>query len=111
MKQSELNHLRRLLAWVRCEYYMEPEEWVEIVREHGAMSLGPADDEAKRRLVEYHDKLRSCPKYVRAAVKALHPLVSNLGEVVEGDESPALLALSSPPLMKEADPADFGVTK
>lgn len=84
MKQSELNHLRRLLGWVRCEIGQSPDELVATIRELAAAGIRPEDpDGAHRRLVEAHDRARSVPKYVREAVKALEGL-TRPGEAVPG---------------------------
>lgn len=72
MKQSDLNHLRRLVAWVRCEIGQSPEEVVASYREIADLLGHPLiTNEAKQRMVESHDRARRAPKYVRAAVKAL----------------------------------------
>lgn len=92
MTQAELNHLRRLVAWVRCEYFFEPDEYVNLAREHMAMGIGPSDDDAKQRMVEYHDKLRQCPKYVHAAVKSLSKYLTDHGPVVDAVEAPRKIA-------------------
>jgi len=83
---SDINHLRRLLGWVRCEIGQSPEEMASMLADI-ADKLGhpPIADESKRRLVEAHDKARSVPKYVRAAVKALSKTVGN-GEVIDDAE-------------------------
>jgi hypothetical protein len=82
MKQSELNHLRRLLGWVRCEIGQTPEEMVAMV-ESIAHKLGnaPIGDEAKRRMVEQYDGAQKVPKYVREAVKALEKLTGPGAEI------------------------------
>lgn len=81
MNRAQTNHLRKLLAWVRCEIGQAPEELVETVRDIAAKWDGPISPDAERRLVEAHDKARSVPKYVRDAIKALEPLTKP-GEVV-----------------------------
>ena len=85
MKQSELNHLRRLLGWVACEIGQDPAEMVAMVQRM-ASKLGEPTDESKQRLVEGYDDAKKVPKYVREAVKALRPLVGNLGDVVDVQE-------------------------
>ena len=83
LKTSEINHLRRLLGWVRCEIPPEPGEVVSIVK-----SIAPAIDseDAKQKMVEWHREAQSVPKYVRAALKALAPLVREAeGETVTGE--------------------------
>ena len=83
LKTSDINHLRRLLAWVRCEIPPAPDEVVSIVK-----SIAPAidSDDAKKKMVEWHREAKSVPKYLRAALKALEPLVREAeGETVTGE--------------------------
>lgn len=84
MKRSDLNHLRRLVAWVQCEIGQSPDELVTTYRtvadKLGHPEISP---EAKRRLVESHDKARQVPKYVREAVKALDCYARPPGNVVD----------------------------
>lgn len=81
MNRAQANHLRKLLAWVRCEIGQSPEEMVETVRDIADKGIGQISPDAERRLVEAHDKARKVPKYVRDAIKALDPLTKP-GEVV-----------------------------
>jgi hypothetical protein len=89
MKQSDLNHLRRLVAWVRCEIGQAPHEMVATVRtvadKLGHPEISP---EAQQRLVHAHDKARQVPKYVRAAVMALEKAVGTTGPVVDAEAQP-----------------------
>ncbi len=86
MKQSDLNHLRRLVAWVRCEIGQDPAEMVAMVQDIGE-NLGGISDYGKKALVEAHDKSRAVPQYVRAAVKALSKAVNEPGPVVADDSA------------------------
>ena len=98
LKKSEVNHLRRLLGWVRCEIPPAPDEIVSIVR-----SIAPAidSDNAKQKMVEWHRESQGVPKYVRAALKALEPLVRDAeGEIVAG-ENVSARRLESRPLPLE----------
>ena len=88
MNRTQVNHLRRLLAWIRCEIGQPPDELVETVRNIAEKLDGPIDPGAERRLVEAHDKSRSVPKYVREAIKSLESLTKP-GEVV-GSGSPSM---------------------
>jgi hypothetical protein len=81
MTRAELKHLRRLVAWVRCEIGQTPEELEATVREI-LPKIGPIDDGGKARLVQAHDRARHVPKYVRAAVAALGRTLE-VGETVE----------------------------
>lgn len=95
LKTSDVNHLRRLLAWVRCEIPPAPDEVVSIVK-----SIAPAidSDSAKRSMVEWHRQSSSVPKYLRAALKALEKHVKEIdGDVVDADTS-AARALSHKPM-------------
>lgn len=83
LTDAEINHLRRLLGYVRCEIGQEPDEFVKTVK-----SIAPAiediSEDGKQCAIEYHHKLSSVPKYIRAAVKALEKtLVKHSGEIVD----------------------------
>lgn len=88
MKQSDLNHLRRLVAWVRCEIGQTPEEVVATYQEIAdQLNHPPITDEARQRMVADYDRARRAPKYVRAAVKALSKVVKDAsnGPTVESE--------------------------
>lgn len=83
LSKAQVNHLRRLLGWVRCEIPPAPEEIVKIVHD-----IAPAIDseDGKRRLVEWHREAQSVPKYIRAALKSLEPLVKDAeGELIDAE--------------------------
>ncbi len=84
MKHSDLNHLRRLVGWIRCEIGQTPQE-LEMTMRDVAQKLGHPDIDAasKERLVLAHDRARAVPKYVRDAVKALEKYLGDTGEVIE----------------------------
>jgi hypothetical protein len=105
MKQSELNHLRRLLGWVKCEIGQEPEAMVAMLGDI-ADKLGnpPLTDDAKQRLVEGYDKSQRVPKYIREAVKALEKLTGP-GEDI-GDAEPTLRKLERAPDHEQLRPGD-----
>lgn len=87
LSKSDVNHLRRLLGWVRCEIPPAPDEVVKIVH-----SIAPAID----------SEASSVPKYIRAALKALAPLVEEArGEIVEG-ENVSARRLGADPLRIDA---------
>jgi hypothetical protein len=81
MKHSDINHLRRLLGWVRCEIGQSPDEVAATVKSI-LPAIGPVGDAAQRRLVEAHDTARAVPKYVRDAIQALEKNVAT-GDVVD----------------------------
>lgn len=85
LNTAQVNHLRRLLGWVRCSdgVYQSPEEMVETLRKI-APSAGEPSEDAKQRLAESYAQAASIPKYVRAAIKALDPVVrESEGTVVD----------------------------
>lgn len=85
MKRSDLNHLRRLVAWVRCEIGQTPDDLVETVR--NLAERGVTTDEAgMERMVQAHDTARSVPKYVRDAVMALEAYTSRPALTVDEPE-------------------------
>lgn len=85
LKKSEVNHLRRLLAWVDCEIGQSPDEYVATAK-NVVEKIGDVSDEAKQRIMEGHAKSANVPKYVRDAVKALRKTVKRYdGDIVDGD--------------------------
>lgn len=71
LKASDLNHLRRLLAWVGCQIGQAPDELVKTVQDLLPALGHEVPDEAKQRLVLAHRQAASVPQYVHAAMKAL----------------------------------------
>lgn len=83
-KKSDINHLRRLLGYVRCEIGQSPDEVVSTVRQI-VDKTGEPSAAGKARLVQSHQKAQDVPKYVRAAVKALEKKMVEKGEIVDGE--------------------------
>jgi hypothetical protein len=75
--ESDVNHLRRLLGYVRCEIGQEPGEVVATVQMI-ASKVGPISDKGKQRLIEHYQHSARVPKYVRAAVNALEKVVRDV---------------------------------
>ncbi|HJV75461.1 MAG TPA: hypothetical protein VJ654_14640 [Noviherbaspirillum sp.] len=95
LTDAEINHLRRLLGYVRCEIGQEPDEIVSTVKKI-APAIGDISEEGKKNLVEWHDKSSSVPKYVRAAVKALEKtIVQHQGEILDAGESRVVREITS----------------
>lgn len=73
MTEAEVNHLRRLLAWMRCEYMLDPDMQRGLV--HGAtecVRYGCATPEHAGDLLQQQAaRTNQCPAYVRQAVKML----------------------------------------
>ena len=87
LNTAQVNHLRRLLGWVRCSegVFQSPEEMVESLRKI-APHAGDIDEASKQRLAASYAKAASVPLYVRAAIKALEPVVREAeGQVVEAE--------------------------
>jgi len=85
LDKAQVNHLRRLLGWVRCSdgVFQSPEEMVSSLRKI-APHVGIPDEAAKQRLTTAYEKAVNVPTYVRAAIKALEPVVREAeGEVVD----------------------------
>ncbi len=85
LTRAEMNHLRRLIGWVRCEVGAEPEEIVTATKEALDHFQGVSED-GKRRLLEYYQKSAAIPKYIRSAIKALEKVcLEEPAEVVDGE--------------------------
>jgi len=80
MKRSDLNHLRRLLGWVRCDIGQAPAEvqttMIGIADKRGNPEISV---EARARVVESYRRAEAVPVYVRDAVKALEKTVAAAG--------------------------------
>ncbi len=85
LTRAEMNHLRRLIGWVRCEVGAEPEGIVTAAKEALDQFQGVSED-GKRRLLEHYQKSAAIPKYIRAAIKALEKVcLEDPTEVVDGE--------------------------
>ncbi len=85
LTRAEMNHLRRLIGWVRCEVGAEPEEIVTAAKETLDHFQGVSED-GKHRLLEHYQKSAAVPKYIRAALKALEKVcLEDPTEVVDGE--------------------------
>lgn len=88
IKESDINHLRRLLGWVRCSdgVFQPPEEITDTYRMIvGRTGVEPSDD-AKHRIMESYRRSASIPIYVRQALKALSKIVQEAdGNIVDGE--------------------------
>jgi len=85
LSAAELNHLRRLVAWVECEIGPTPEELIETARKI-APAVDDVSEEAKARLQTSLERAAKAPQYVRQAIKALRKVVAHApGEVVDAD--------------------------
>lgn len=73
LTDAQVNHLRRLLAWMRCEWMLDPDMqrgMLSAVESLGAMgAITP--EQATAYVAERAEKINRCPVYVRQAVKML----------------------------------------
>lgn len=73
MTEAQVNHLRRVLAWMRCEWMLDPDgqqgylEAAGWCVEHGHST----PEEAGAVLADAAQRINRCPAYVRQGVKML----------------------------------------
>ena len=79
LKESEVNHLRQLLAWLRCEYTLD--EHMQYGYAKGAsemVSLGLTSPEKASEIIQQKaDQINHVPAYVRQAHKMLTKALRN----------------------------------
>ena len=73
MTEAEVNHLRRLLAWLRCEYTLDADmQRGYLSGASECVRLGITSEEQANALVqERAEQINRCPAYVRQAAKML----------------------------------------
>lgn len=73
LTEAEVNHLRRLLAWMRCQYMLDEDMQRGFI--HGAAECvqhGLTTPERASKIVEQQaEKINAVPAYVRQAVRML----------------------------------------
>ena len=89
LTDAEVTHLRKTLAWMRCEYMLDEEmqrgsvEAIKTLMEHGDIT----QEEAHNALAKRADQIRQVPKYIRHAIKmltkAVHEHDGTKGDVVD----------------------------
>ncbi|HFH4607919.1 hypothetical protein [Pseudomonas aeruginosa] len=85
LTRAEMNHLRRLIGWVRCEVGAEPEKIATAAKE-ALVHFQCVTEDGKQRLHEHYQKSVAVPKYIRAALKALEKVcLEEPAEVVDGE--------------------------
>lgn len=96
LTDSEVNHLRRLLGWVRCEIGQSPEELLGTVKSVAdALGHPELSAEAKERFILSYYNAERVPKYVRAAIKALENRQSDRAMVIDPEVSQVQRALAA----------------
>lgn len=72
LKDSEVNHLRQLLAWLRCEYYLDEHfQRGMLSAADSLVQMGKNPEEVSAMLQANADKINKVPAYVRQAHKML----------------------------------------
>ncbi|HFK2002906.1 TPA: hypothetical protein ACGW3W_002201 [Pseudomonas aeruginosa] len=73
MNEAQVNHLRRLLAWMRCEWMLDDDMQRGFISgAESSVEVGAAtSEEAGALLAKQAEKINQCPAYVRQAVKML----------------------------------------
>lgn len=100
LKESDINHLRRLVAWVRCEIGQTEQELIAQYCEIAKILPHELSDDSKQRIVKSIEDARNVPQYIRRAVKALEKVVGKIdGDIVDAEASRDK-ALPSQELMK-----------
>ena len=93
VKKSEVNHLRLLLAWMRCEYMLDEDMQKGYAKGATEMvRLGFSTEESAREiLVSKAAEIRHVPIYVRQAVKMLTAMIrehDKAGDTVDAQRIP-----------------------
>lgn len=91
LTDAEVNHLRRLLGWVRCEAGSTPEEICNALVQIAPTLNCQVDNGGKQRITEWYEKSVSVPKYVRAAIKSLEEALRGEREECAATFSPIAL--------------------
>lgn len=93
LSKSDVEHLRRLLGWMRCDYgvFQSPEEiretWKDLA-DHGV--IPDAHNGSRERLMQHYNLSADVPKYIRHGLKMLtaalreHDEKMATGAIVEG---------------------------
>jgi len=87
IKQSDINHLRRLLGYVKCEIGGDEQETIQRYAELSGIVDHDLDEAAKQRIVESVSKAASVPQYIRRAVAALEKVVKESGDTFDAEDS------------------------
>ena len=85
IKQSDINHLRRLLGYVKCEIGEDEQATIKRYAELSGIVDHDLDEAAKQRIVESVRKAASVPQYIRRAVAALEKVVKESGDTFDAE--------------------------
>lgn len=77
LTEAEINHLRRLLAWTRCEFFLDENAHKGMAHAlQQLMSSGDvSEDKARALLTVKAEQIQQVPQYVRQAIKMLSKTV------------------------------------
>ena len=78
LTDAEVNHLRRLLAWLTCEYNLSEAGQEDLmIGLNMAVAGGASIDRAQSILDEEAARIRHVPAYIRHAVRMLTKAIRN----------------------------------
>lgn len=77
LTEAEVNHLRRLLAWIRCEYLLGEDMQRGMLQGlNDVVAMEPATQQRAQEILDQQTaKITAVPAYVRQAVKMLSKAV------------------------------------
>jgi hypothetical protein len=101
MTDAEVNHLRRLLAWMRCEWTLDEDmQRGYLLGAHESVAHGLSTPERASEIVQQKaDQINRVPAYVRQAVKMLTKAIrehDRRSGIVEASISEGTESLNSP---------------
>lgn len=84
LTSAEVNHLRRLIGWIRSGIPQDPDDLMETVRRIAPSLDHPPSEFAQNALLRMHRESEAVPKYIRAAIKALEKTIKESeGDIVD----------------------------
>lgn len=91
LTEAQVNHLRRLLAWLICEYNLsEAGQEGLLIGLNAAVATGAQVERAQAILDQEVERIRRVPAYIRQAVKMLSKAIREHDaktRMVEGDSA------------------------
>ena len=87
IKQSDINHLRRLIAYVRCEIGEDEQKTIQRYTEIAGIVDTELDEATKQRIMESIKKAANVPQYIRRAITALEKVIDDCGDIVDAEAS------------------------
>lgn len=99
LTNAEVNHLRRLIGWIRSGIPQAPDDLMETVKRIAPALDDPPTDHQKQVLVRMHTESAYVPKYIRAGIKALEKTIKEAeGDVVDAEAEKNRLTVEPPKL-------------